>query len=193
MFRLVMLSTVLTVAVAGASWVAPAPHAHEHYAAVPTVVAQKEIAYQKNIVEEPTITHIGNIEKKIPTGYSYQKFTQYHNKKVAQEVYAPAVKKTVVETPIEKTVYHTAPVASPVVGYAVKPDIVEAVPALPYAPLAAPVWSYAAPIAAKTVAYAHAAAPVLAYAPVFEAPLAKSVYVHAQPAVYDVPALHGKY
>ncbi|XP_055623304.1 cuticle protein 16.5-like [Toxorhynchites rutilus septentrionalis] len=210
MFSLVVLSTVLAVAAAGAPWVAPV--AYEHYAAVPTVVAQKEIAYQKNIIEEPTITHVGNIEKKIPTGYSYQKFTQYHNKPVAQDVYAPAVRKTLVETPVENIVYQAPAVAAPVLTYAApsltyaaapltKAAYINAAPSLTYAaaPLtkaayinavpalnyAAPALTYGTPLLKK--AYIDAV-PALSYAP-----LAKSVYSHGLPAVYDSPAIFSKY
>ncbi|XP_055623301.1 cuticle protein 16.5-like [Toxorhynchites rutilus septentrionalis] len=205
MFRLVVLSAVLAIAAAGTPWVAPAPLAYGHYATVPTIVAQKEIAYQKNIIEEPTITHVGNIEKKIPTGYSYQKFTQYHNEPITQEVYAPAVRKTLVETPVEKIVYHTAPVAVPTVTYAapaVKQVYVDAAPAVAYAtaPIAkaayinaVPALNYAAPVlthGAPLVKNAYVdAVPTLGYAP-----LAKpTFFAHGQPAVYGVPAVYSKY
>ncbi|XP_053686923.1 cuticle protein 12.5-like [Sabethes cyaneus] len=168
MFRLVVLSVVLAVAAAApsATVIASAPLAYTSYAAVPAVVAQKEIAYQKSIIEEPAIAHVGNIEKKIPTGFSHQSFTQYHNKQVAEEVFAPAVKKTIVETPVEKTTYHTVNTPAlhttyvqpaPAVAYAAAPiakaAYVEAAPALTYA--AAPAYTaYAA-----GPAYGYAAAP----------------------------------
>ncbi|XP_055623305.1 cuticle protein 16.5-like [Toxorhynchites rutilus septentrionalis] len=193
MFRLLVLSAVLAIAAAGAPWVAPAPLSYGHYAAVPTIVAQKEIAYQKNIIEEPTITHVGNIEKKIPTGYSYQKFTQYHNKPVAQEVYAPAVRKTLVETPVENIVYQTAAVATPALTYAAptlgyaaapitKAAYINAAPALNYA---TPALTYGTPLIKN--AYIDAV-PTLGYAQ-----LAKSVYSHSLPAVYGAPAIYSKY
>ncbi|XP_058064892.1 retinin-like, partial [Anopheles bellator] len=113
MFRLVVLSAVLAVAAAapGATLVHSAPLAYS--VAAPAVLAHKEISYQKSIVEEPTLAHVGTVEKSIPTGYSHQSFTQYHNKQVAEPVFAQAVKKTVVSTPVEKTTYVQA--AAPVV------------------------------------------------------------------------------
>ncbi|XP_065093732.1 cuticle protein 16.5-like isoform X1 [Ochlerotatus camptorhynchus] len=196
MFRLVVLSTVLAIAAAapGASLVASAgPLAYHTYAAVPTVVAQKEISYQKSIIEEPTVTHVGNIERKIPTGYSHQSFTQYHNKQVAEHVYAPAVKKTIVETPIEKTTYHAASVATPAITYAapaaIKTHYVEAGPALTYAaPLAkthyveaGPALAYAAPL---TKSHYYETAPALTYAAAYDVPYASSAYYSGYPAVY---------
>ncbi|XP_055629267.1 cuticle protein 16.5-like [Toxorhynchites rutilus septentrionalis] len=221
MFRLVVLSTVLAVAAAshGATLVASSPLAYSHVAAVPAVVAQKEISYQKSIIEEPTITHVGNIEKKIPTGHSYQSFTQYHNKQVAEHVYAPAVKKTIVETPVEKTVYKTAAVATPAISYAapahVQTAYIESAPALTYAaaPIAkaayveaAPALAYAAaPIAkaayveaAPALTYAKTsyveAAPALSYATAYGTPLAHHEYVHSYPTAYEsVPAVYAKH
>ncbi|XP_019557694.3 cuticle protein 16.5 [Aedes albopictus] len=191
MFRLVVFSAVLAVAAAapGATVVASAPLAYHTYAAVPAVLAQKEIAYEKSIIEEPTVTHVGNIEKKIPTGYSHQSFTQYHNKQVAEHVYAPAVKKTVVETPVEKTTYHAAAVATPAITYAAAPVVakthyVEAAPALTYA---------AAPVVAKTH-YVQAAAPALTYAAAYDVPYAKAAYYSEYPTVYSAPAaVYAKY
>ncbi|EAT47169.1 AAEL001677-PA [Aedes aegypti] len=188
MFRLVVLSAVLAVAAAapGAAIVASAPLAYQTYAAVPALVAQKEIAYEKSIIEEPTVAHVGNIEKKIPTGYSHQSFTQYHNKQVAEHVYAPAVKKTVVETPVEKTTYHAASVATPAITYAAAPVVakthyVEAAPAL----------AYAAPIA-KT--HYVQAAPALAYGTAYDLPYAKAAYYSEYPTVYSAPAaVYAKY
>ncbi|XP_062550025.1 cuticle protein 16.5-like [Armigeres subalbatus] len=225
MFRLVVLSAVLAIAAAspGATLLASAPLAYQSYAAVPAVVAQKEIAYEKSIIEQPTVAHVGNIEKKIPTGYSHQSFTQYHNKQVAEHVYAPAVKKTYVETPIEKTTYHAAAVATPAITYAAAPVLaktqyVEAAPAaLTYAaPLAktqyvqaAPALTYAAPLAktqyvqaAPALAYAAPlakaqylqAAPALTYAAAYDVPYAKAAYYSEYPSVYGAPAaVYAKY
>uniref|UniRef100_A0AAG5DG78 Uncharacterized protein n=1 Tax=Anopheles atroparvus TaxID=41427 RepID=A0AAG5DG78_ANOAO len=177
MFRLVVLFAVLAVAAAapGAHVVHSSPLAYSTVvAAAPTLVAQKEISYQKSIVEEPAVAHVGTIEKSVPTGYSHQSFTQYHNKQVAEPVYAPAVKKTVVTTPVEKTTYVQA--ATPVVYAAPKATYVEA---------ASPV-VYAAPKATYVQApatYTYAEAPTLAYA----APL-KTSYVSSYPSVYAAAA-----
>uniref|UniRef100_A0A8D8CX26 (northern house mosquito) hypothetical protein n=1 Tax=Culex pipiens TaxID=7175 RepID=A0A8D8CX26_CULPI len=193
MFRLVVLSAVLAVVAAapGATLVASAPLAYTSYVQQPAVFAQKEISYQKNIIEEPTVAHVGNIEKKIPTGFSHQSFTQYHNKQVAEHVYAPAVKKTIVETPVEKTTYTHGYAAAPAVTYAAAPAItyaaapaiktayVEAAPALTYA--AAPALSYAAH------GLNYAAAPALSYA-------AHGLTYGAAPALtYAAPAVYAKY
>ncbi|XP_055608879.1 larval/pupal cuticle protein H1C-like [Uranotaenia lowii] len=186
MFRLVVLSAVLAVAAAAphATLVhsAPAVTAYHSVAAVPTVVAQKEISYQKSIVEEPTLAHVGNIEKKIPTGHSYQSFTQYHNKQVAEHVYAPAVKQTVVETPVEKTVYHQAAVATPVTTYAAAP-IVKAHAAIVEAPAAHVSYVEAAPALSYATGYA-AAAPLGVYGGHYGA----ATYYGAAPA-----AVYAKY
>uniref|UniRef100_A0A182JHB1 Uncharacterized protein n=1 Tax=Anopheles atroparvus TaxID=41427 RepID=A0A182JHB1_ANOAO len=193
MFRLVVLSAVLAVAAAapGAHVVHSSPLAYSTVvAAAPTLVAQKEISYQKSIVEEPAVAHVGTIEKSVPTGYSHQSFTQYHNKQVAEPVYAPAVKKTVVTTPVEKTTYVQA--ATPVVYAAPKATYVEAAspvvyaaPKATYVQAASPV-VYAAPKATYVQApatYTYAEAPALAYA----APL-KTSYVSSYPSVYAAAA-----
>ncbi|XP_049296628.1 cuticle protein-like [Anopheles funestus] len=196
MFRLVVLSVVLAVAAAAPGFQS-APLAYSTVvAAAPTLVAQKEISYQKSIVEEPAIAHVGTVEKSVPTGYSHQSFTQYHNKQVAEPVFAPTVKKTVVSTPVEKTTYVQA--ATPVVHAA---PAVYAAPVQTYA-YAAPVektYAYAAPVA-KTYAYAEpavktyvqAAPAAVAYeaAPVsYVAPL-KTSYVSSYPSVYSAPAVY---
>ncbi|EAA11848.2 AGAP006145-PA [Anopheles gambiae str. PEST] len=190
MFRLVVLSVVLAVAAAapGAHLVHSAPLAYSTVvAAAPALVAQKEISYQKSIVEEPTVAHVGTIEKSVPTGYSHQSFTQYHNKQVAEPVFAPAVKKTVVSTPVEKTTYVQA--AAPVVHAA--PAVYAAPVQTVYA--AAPVaktYAYAAPVE-KT--YTYAAAPAaISYeaAPVAYAAPLKTSYVSSYPSVYAAPAVY---
>uniref|UniRef100_A0A182MS84 Uncharacterized protein n=1 Tax=Anopheles culicifacies TaxID=139723 RepID=A0A182MS84_9DIPT len=188
MFRLVVLSVVLAVAAAAPGYVQEtSPLAYSTVvAAAPALVAQKEISYQKSIISEPTVAHVGTIEKSVPTGYSHQSFTQYHNKQVAEPVFAPAVKKTVVSTPVEKTTYVQA--AAPVVHAA--PVAYAAPVQTVYAAPVAKTYSYTAP-AVKT--YVQAAAPAaIAYeaAPVsYVAPL-KTSYVSSYPSVYSAPAVY---
>ncbi|XP_035907813.1 cuticle protein-like [Anopheles stephensi] len=190
MFRLVVLSALLAVAAAAPGHlVHSAPLAYSTVvAAAPTLVAQKEISYQKSIIEQPTVEHVGTVLKTIPTGVTHTSSAVVHDTKVRENVYAPAVKKTVVSTPVEKTTYVQA--ATPVVHAA--PAVYAAPVQTVYA--AAPVaktYSYAAPVA-KT--YVQAAPAAISYeaAPVsyVAAPLAKTAYVSSYPSVYAEPAVY---
>ncbi|XP_058066773.1 cuticle protein-like [Anopheles bellator] len=110
MLKLVVLSTVLAVVAArpGAlTYSAPA------YAYAPaTLIAKPEIYYHKSIIEEPTVAHVGSIIKTIPTAVSHQSSTVVHNSaKFTEPIYAPAVKQTLISTPIAKTTYIAAPAA----------------------------------------------------------------------------------
>ncbi|EAA10821.4 AGAP006146-PA [Anopheles gambiae str. PEST] len=191
MFRLVVLSALLAVAAA-----APGAHQLVHsaplaystvVAAAPALVAQKEISYQKSIVEEPTVAHVGTVVKTVPTGVTHTSSAVVHDTKVREDVYAPAVKKTVVSTPVEKTTYVQA--AAPVVHAA--PAVYAAPVQTVYA--AAPVaktYAYAAPVE-KT--YTYAAAPAaISYeaAPVAYAAPLKTAYVSSYPSVYAAPAVY---
>uniref|UniRef100_A0A182Y2R0 Uncharacterized protein n=1 Tax=Anopheles stephensi TaxID=30069 RepID=A0A182Y2R0_ANOST len=75
MFRLVVLSALLAVAAAAPGHlVHSAPLAYSTVvAAAPTLVAQKEISYQKSIIEQPTVEHVGTVLKTIPTGVPGQR------------------------------------------------------------------------------------------------------------------------
>ncbi|KAL1395571.1 hypothetical protein pipiens_002833 [Culex pipiens pipiens] len=199
MFRLVVLSAVLAVAAAapGATLVASAPLAYTSYVQQPAVFAQKEISYQKNIIEEPTVAHVGTVLKNVPTGVTHHSSSVvHHDAKISEPVFAPAVKKTVVSTPVEKTTYTHGYAAAPAVTYAAAPAITyaaapaiktayveSAAPALTYA--AAPALSYAAHglnyAAAPALSYAYGAAPALTYAAQY-------------PTVYGAaPAVYAKY
>ncbi|XP_049296626.1 cuticle protein-like [Anopheles funestus] len=197
MFRLVVLSALLAVAAAAPGF-QTSPLAYSTVvAAAPTLVAQKEISYQKSIIEEPSVAHVGTVLKTVPTGVTHTSSAVVHDTKVHENVYAPTVKKTVVSTPVEKTTYVQA--ATPVVHAA---PAVYAAPVQTYA-YAAPVektYAYAAPVA-KTYAYAEpavqtyvqAAPAAVAYeaAPVsYAAPLAKTAYVSSYPSVYSAPAVY---
>ncbi|XP_050075621.1 cuticle protein 38-like [Anopheles maculipalpis] len=191
MFRLVVLSALLAVAAAAPGHlVHSSPLAYQTVvAAAPALVAQKEISYQKSIIEEPTVEHVGTVVKTIPTGVTHTSSAVVHDTKVQENVYAPAVKKTVVSTPVEKTTYVQA--AAPVVHAA--PAIYAAPVETVYA--AAPVaktYTYAAQPIAKT--YVQSAPAAIAYeaAPVsyVSAPLAKTAYVSSYPSVYAAPAVY---
>lgn len=80
------------------------------YHAAPALIAKPEVYYQKSIIEEPTVAHVGSVVKHIPTAVSHQSSTIVHNSaKLVQPIYAPAVKHTLVSTPIVKTSYHAVP------------------------------------------------------------------------------------
>uniref|UniRef100_A0A182KBB7 Uncharacterized protein n=1 Tax=Anopheles christyi TaxID=43041 RepID=A0A182KBB7_9DIPT len=208
MFRLVVLSALLAVAVAapGAHLVHSSPLAYSTVvAAAPTYVAQKEISYQKSIVEEPTVAHVGTVVKTVPTGVTHTSSAVVHDTKVQENVYAPAVKKTVVSTPVEKTTYVQA--AAPVVHAA--PAVYAAPVQTVYAAPVANTYSYAAAPVAKTYAYAAPVEKTYAYAAPVEktyvqapahysyetAPIAyaaplKTAYVSSYPSVYAAPAVY---
>ncbi|XP_058064893.1 retinin-like, partial [Anopheles bellator] len=78
MFRLVVLSALLAVAAAapGATLVHSAPLAYS--VAAPAVLAHKEISYQKSIVEEPTLAHVGTVLKHVPTGVTHTSSAVVH-------------------------------------------------------------------------------------------------------------------
>uniref|UniRef100_A0A182I1D0 Uncharacterized protein n=1 Tax=Anopheles arabiensis TaxID=7173 RepID=A0A182I1D0_ANOAR len=201
MFRLVVLSALLAVAAA-----APGAHHLVHsaplaystvVAAAPALVAQKEISYQKSIVEEPAVAHVGTVVKTVPTGVTHTSSAVVHDTKVREDVYAPAVKKTVVSTPVEKTTYvqAAAPVvhAAPAVYAAPVQTVYAAAPVAKTYAYAAPVektYAYAAPVE-KT--YTYAAAPAaISYeaAPVAYAAPLKTAYVSSYPSVYAAPAVY---
>ncbi|XP_053688181.1 cuticle protein-like [Sabethes cyaneus] len=191
MFKLVVLSALLAVAVAApsATLVAPAPLAYTSLVHQPTVYAQKEISYQKNIIEEPTIAHVGTVLKHVPTGVTHtSSAVVHHDAKISEPIFAPTVKKTVVETPIEKTTYHQTYAAAPAITYAAPAvTYAHAAPAVTYAaaPIAKAAYVEAAPALtyAAGPAYGYAAAPALTYA---AAPVAygSGSYYHGVPAVY---------
>ncbi|XP_058463891.1 retinin-like [Malaya genurostris] len=105
MFKLVVLSTLFALAAArpGYGYAPLAYHA-------PAIIAKPEIYYEKSIIEEPAIAHVGTVVKHIPTAVSHQSSTVVHSSaKYAEPIYAPTVKHTVVSTPIVKTAYHSYP------------------------------------------------------------------------------------
>ncbi|XP_055533073.1 retinin-like [Wyeomyia smithii] len=105
MFKLVVLSTVLTLAAArpGYSFAPFAYHA-------PALIAKPEIYYEKSIIAEPAVAHVGTVVKHIPTAVSHQSSTVVHSAaKYVEPIYAPTVKHSVVSTPVIKTAYHALP------------------------------------------------------------------------------------
>ncbi|XP_055630735.1 uncharacterized protein LOC129771271 [Toxorhynchites rutilus septentrionalis] len=155
MFRLVVLSTVLAIAAA-----APGAILQEHSPEIhhPAVVAHKEITYQKSIIEEPTYSHVGTVVKHVPTAVTHHSSSIiHHDAKISEPIFVHGVKKTVVETPVEKTVYHTVAAAP-----AVKTTYVEAAPAQTYvvAPVAKAVHVESAPVHSTFTKTTYVDAPV---------------------------------
>ncbi|XP_050091364.1 cuticle protein-like [Anopheles aquasalis] len=109
MMKLVVLSTLLAIVAARPGALTySAPYAY----APAALIAKPEIYYQKSIIEEPTVAHVGSLVKTIPTAISHQSSTVVHNSaKISEPIYAPAVKQTLVSTPIAKTTYYAAPAA----------------------------------------------------------------------------------
>ncbi|XP_055625830.1 uncharacterized protein LOC129768303 [Toxorhynchites rutilus septentrionalis] len=107
MFKLVVLSTVLALAAARPGVIGyHSPLAYHAQA----LIAKPEIYYEKSIIEEPTVAHVGTVVKHIPTAVSHQSSTIVHSSaKLTQPIYAPAVKHTLVSTPVVKTSYHSIP------------------------------------------------------------------------------------
>ena len=193
MFKLVVLSCLVSVAFAGII-----SHPVE-YAQVKQIV---EPHY--SVVETPTVSHVGNSVKSIPTAVSHQSQTQYHSKSVVEPIYAHGVEKTYVSTPVVKSVveqvvpavkYVQAPVA-----YAAPAHYAHAAPAhyahaAPVAYASAPAHvSYAAAPAHVSYASApahisYAAAPAhVAYAPKALSYASQHSYSHSAPVAYAAPA-----
>jgi len=174
MFKLVVLSCLLSVAFAG-HLAHPVAHV-EHVAQYKSVVEP-----HVSIVETPTISQVGAVVKSIPTAHSYQSQTQYHSKSIVEPIYAHGVEKKYISTPVVKSVVEQVPV----VKYVQEPVYAHA-PAV-YAQ-AAPVYAQSAPVyAAKSYDYGSYAAPAVQYVQSAPAYAAKSydygTYAHAAPAV----------
>jgi Drosophila Retinin like protein len=85
MFKLVVLSCLVSVALAGLV-------SHPvSYAQVKTIVEP-----QYSVVETPTVHQVASVVKSIPTAHSYQSQTQYHSKSIVEPIYAHGVEKHVV-------------------------------------------------------------------------------------------------
>jgi hypothetical protein len=150
MYKLVVLSCVLSVAFAG---LIPTVEYHNQ---IKTIVEP-----HSTIVETPTISHVGSVIKSIPTGVSHHSSSVvHHDAKIIEPIYAHGVEKKYISTPIVKKVVEHVPVAH-------KTIIAEPL-SYAYAPA-----HYSAP--AHYAAPAHYSAP-LAYAPAhYSAPLS---YAH---------------
>jgi hypothetical protein len=178
MFKLVVLSCIVSVAFAGHLY-APAS-----YAQVKTVVEP-----HSTIVETPTINHVGTAYKSVPSGVSHHSSSVVHSAaNIVEPIYAHGVQKSVVSTPIVKKVVEHVPV---VAKY--QPAYIQAAP-VAYAAHAAPVAAYsaplsyaahAAPVAAYSalLSYAAHAAPVAAYSSVY-APKAYGYSAYSAPLTY---------
>lgn len=174
MFKLVVLSCLVSVALAGHAYV----EQPIHYAQVKSVV---EPHY--SVVETPTVSHVGSVVKSIPTAHSYQSQTQYHSKSVVEPIYAHGVQKSYVSTPVVKSIVEHVPVAKAV--YA-EPIIAKA--AYVQAPVAyhqAPVAYHQAPVAYQSV-YAPKALSYASYpAPAQYAAYPAAKYAEAYPSAYS--------
>jgi hypothetical protein len=167
MFKLVVLSCIVSVAFAGHLY-APASYA----------VEKTIIEPHSTIVETPTISHVGSVVKSIPTAHSYQSQTQYHSKTIAEPILAHGVQKTVVSTPIVKQYVEQVPAAVKVIA---EPAYVHA------APVAYAAHHVAAPL--KTVSYHGNYAAPLTYA--HAAPVYSHAAYAAAPVAYAAPAAYG--
>jgi hypothetical protein len=158
MFKLVVLSCLLSVAFAGVV------HQPITYAQVKSVV---EPHY--SVVETPTISQVGAVVKSIPTAHSYQSQTQYHSKSVVEPIYAHGVEQKYISTPVVKSVVEHVPVAKTVVASPVvhAPVVAKAV--------------YAEPIVQKAI---YAESPV-AYTSYAAAPVVKSAYAAPYASAYS--------
>lgn len=165
-----VLSAVLAVAAAAPSaTLVHSPLAYTSVVHQPALVAQKEISYQKSVIEEPTVAHVGTVVKNVPTGVSHHSSSVvHHDAKISEPIFAQGVKKTVVSTPVEKTTYHQTYAAAPAIAYAAPAHYVEAAPA------------YKTQYVQAAPALHYAASPAFTYA---AAPLTKTHYVEAAPAL----------
>jgi hypothetical protein len=173
MFKLVVLSCLLSVAFAGVV------HQPITYAQVKSVV---EPHY--SVVETPTISQVGAVVKSIPTAHSYQSQTQYHSKSVVEPIYAHGVEKKYISTPVVKSVVEHVPVAKTVVAAPIVAKAVYAEPIVQKAVYAEAPVAYTSYAAAPVVKAAYAAAP--AYAS-YAAPYAASYA--AYPSAHSYSAL----
>jgi len=168
MFKLVVLSCLLSVAFAG---LISHPVAHvEHVAHVKNIVEP-----HVSVVETPTISHVGSVVKNIPTGVSHHSSSVVHSAaNIVEPIYAHGVEKKYVSTPVVKNYVESVPV----VKYSAAPVYAHA----------APVYAHSAPIiAAKSYDYGYEhAAPAVQYvqsAPIVAAKSYDYGYAHAAPAV----------
>ena len=190
MFKLVVLSCLVSVALAGAI------HQPISYAQVKSVV---EPHY--SIVETPTVSHVGSVVKSIPTAHSYQSQTQYHSKSVVEPIYAHGVQQKYISTPVVKQIVEHVPVvqkaiyAEPIVAKAAYIEAPVAYSQAVYAPKALSYSAY--PAASYSAAYPSAYSAYPAAHSVQESyPVAHSAY-SAYPSAHSVqaayPAIHSAY
>lgn len=174
MFKLVVLSCLVSVAFAGLVHHEPAVH----YAQVKQIV---EPHY--SVVETPTVNHIGDKVSSIPTAVSHQSQTQYHSKSVVEPIYAHGVEKSYISTPVVKSVVEQVPVvkyvhAAPIVHKAAYVAAPVAYAAQSHYAHAAPVYAHSAPV------YAHSA-PIYAPKALSYSSAHQTSYNHAYPSAYS--------
>lgn len=164
MFRLVVLSAFVAIAVAAPSVLHEAPSVVAYSSPIvsKTIIEQPLIEKtvvkpEYSVVEQPTVRHVGNVVKSIPTAVSHQSSTVVHNSNVlAEPILEHGVQRSVISTPrLEKHV-----VAAPAIQktYISQPQIAYA---------AAPAYSYAAAPAlrlAQSPVLSYSASPALSYA-----------------------------
>ncbi|XP_049313883.1 retinin-like isoform X1 [Bactrocera dorsalis] len=158
MFKLVVLSALLTVAAARPSLIES--HSALQLAPAATIA-----------VQEPVLTRVGSVVKSIPTAVSHQSSTIVHSSAhVVEDIVAPALRTSVVAAPALVQSVAAAPAVVQTVAAA--PTVVQSVaaaPALVQSVAAAPVLHSAA---VQTVA----AAPLLQHAPIAASPLAHGLW-----------------
>jgi hypothetical protein len=141
MYKLVVLSCVLSVAFAG---LIPTVEYHNQ---IKTIVEP-----HSTIIETPTISHVGSVIKSIPTGVSHHSSSVvHHDAKIVEPIYAHGVEKKYISTPIVKKVVEHVPAVVPVHKTVIAEPLSYAyAPAHYSAPLAYAPAHYSAPLS-----YAH--------------------------------------
>jgi len=182
MFRLVVLSAFVAVAIAAPSHVHESPAIVSYSAPVlqktiisqPTVQLHEKSVLKSDIsyVDTPTVSHVGNLVKSVPTAVSHQSSTVVHNKAdIVEPILSHGVQRSIIETPrIEKTLVASPAIQKTVVESPAYTTYAAAAPAISYS-AAAPAISYSAPLT-------YAAASPLAYS---------SQLSYASPLSYSAP------
>ncbi|GAB0100762.1 hypothetical protein DMENIID0001_168480 [Sergentomyia squamirostris] len=161
MFKLVVLSAILAVAVAAPSGVshyaAPIISKSVHYSEPIHATYIKpelerhsyvEVEPQVHVVDTPVVKKVADVVESIPTAVSHQSQTIVHNHEhIVRPILAHGVEKTVVEgAPLVKTYHHDTIVPKAYTAHVGYAHHVE-----PHLSYAAPITTYAAPIST----YAH--------------------------------------
>jgi hypothetical protein len=173
MFKLVVLSCLVSVAFAGI--------VHQPLAYTQVSQVKQYVEPHVSVVETPTINHVGSVVKNIPTGVSHHSNSVVHSAaNIVEPIYAHGVEKSVISTPVVKSVVEHVPVA-PAVKYV-------AAPAVKY--VSAPV-AYSAPLA-YAAPKAYAAYPAVSAYSAYPAQAAYSAYPAAHYAA-SYPSAYSAY